>query len=159
MISLNALITPGDNSIMIVAIKWGFHQDGQTGGGGGGGGGGRREAVIPPAHDTAANIVKLGYFGRIDQANRKSHECSRTSSPAAGAPHSGVSLTLWRDAAGLGGKSPRIEPPHPTPPRRLLVRFQMRNLWGNSKKKNCSLIFEVCVFCLLSCETPLHCLF
>lgn len=65
MISLNALITPGDNSIMRVAIKWGFHQDGQTGGGGG------REAVIPPAHDIAANIVKLRYFGRTDQANTK----------------------------------------------------------------------------------------
>lgn len=38
MISLNALITPGDNSIMIVAIKLGFHQDLQTEGG---------KAIIP----------------------------------------------------------------------------------------------------------------
>lgn len=84
MISLNALITPGDNSIMIVAIKWGFHQDGQTGGGGGGG-----EAVIPPARDIAANIVKLGYFGRIDQANTKPQVLVEKF-PTDGVSHSGV---------------------------------------------------------------------
>lgn len=58
MISLNALITPGDNSIMIVAIKWGFHQDPQTEGG---------KAIIPPLlrYDVAFNIVLLGHLAEF----------------------------------------------------------------------------------------------
>lgn len=58
MISLNALITPGDNSIMIVAIKLGFHQDPQTEGG---------KAIIPLMfrYDVASNIMILGLFGGI----------------------------------------------------------------------------------------------
>lgn len=58
MISLNALITPGDNSIMIVAIKWGFHQDPQTEGG---------KAIIPPIlrYDVAFNIVLLGHLAEF----------------------------------------------------------------------------------------------
>lgn len=48
MISLNALITPADNSIMIVAIKWGFHQDLQTEGG---------EAIIPPCSDMTPSLM------------------------------------------------------------------------------------------------------
>lgn len=48
MISLNALITPADNSIMIAAIKWGFHQDLQTEGG---------EAIIPPRSDMTSSLM------------------------------------------------------------------------------------------------------
>lgn len=50
MISLNALITPGDNSITTVAIKRGFHQDPQTEGG---------KAIIPLIlrYDVASNIM------------------------------------------------------------------------------------------------------
>lgn len=58
MISLNALITPGDNSIMIVAIKWGFYQDLQTEGG---------KAIIPLIfrYDVASNIMILGYLAEF----------------------------------------------------------------------------------------------
>lgn len=58
MISLNALITPGDNSIMIVAIKLGFHQDLQTEGG---------KAIIPLIfiYDVASNIMILGYLAEF----------------------------------------------------------------------------------------------
>ena len=58
MISLNALITPGDNSIMIVAIKLGFHQDPQTEGG---------KAIIPLVfrYDVASNIMILGYLAEF----------------------------------------------------------------------------------------------
>lgn len=52
MISLNALITPADNSIMIVAIKSGFHQDLQTEGG---------EAIIPPCSGVTSSLM-LGYL-------------------------------------------------------------------------------------------------
>lgn len=58
MISLNALITPGDNSIIIVAIKLGFHQDLQTE---------VRTAIIPLAfrYDVAYNIMILGYLAEF----------------------------------------------------------------------------------------------
>lgn len=58
MISLNALIPPGDNSIMIVAIKGVFHQDLQTEGG---------KAIISHAlrYDVASNIMILGYLAEF----------------------------------------------------------------------------------------------
>lgn len=58
MISLNALITPGDNSIMIVVIKWGFHQDPQTDGG---------KPIIPLTfrYDTDAYIMILSYLAEF----------------------------------------------------------------------------------------------
>lgn len=58
MISLNALLTPGDNSIMIVAIKLGFHQDLQTEGG---------KAIIPLTfrYDVPYNIMILGYLAEF----------------------------------------------------------------------------------------------
>jgi len=58
MISLNALITPGDNSIMIVAIKLGFHQDLKTEGG---------KAIIPltVSDDIACNTIILGHLAEF----------------------------------------------------------------------------------------------
>lgn len=72
MISLNALITPGDNSIMIVAIKWGFHQDPQTEGG---------KAIIPPVlrYAVASNIMILGYLAEFMRLKSIHNACGEFS--------------------------------------------------------------------------------
>lgn len=70
MISLNALLTPGDNSIMIVAIKLGFHQDQQTEGG---------KAIIPLTfrYDVAYNIMILGHLAEFMMLQSIHYACGK----------------------------------------------------------------------------------